>query len=253
MNTTKIALITGGGRGLGCDMALKVAARGLDLLITYNTQQEAAEAVAGEIRALGRKAAVFQLDTRQTASFEAFFKEVGAYLQGAYGEARFDVLVNNAGTGIYKPFTETTEADFDEMMEVHLKGVYFLSQKALPYLRDGGRIINISSGLARFSFPGSSAYGSMKGGVETYTRYLAKELAGRKITANVVAPGAVATDFGNGENRDNLKKRELVSNLTALGRVGVPEDIGGVVAFLCSEDARWINGQRIEVAGGIML
>lgn len=253
MTTPKIALITGGGRGLGRDMALKVAARGLDLLITYNTQQEAAEAVAGEIRALGRKAAVFQLDTRQTASFEAFFKEVRAYLQGAYGEARFDVLVNNAGTGIYKPFTETTEADFDEMMEVHLKGVYFLSQKALPYLRDGARIINISSGLARFSFPGSSAYGSMKGGVETFTRYLAKELAGRKITANVVAPGAVATDFGNGENRDNLKKRELVAGLTALGRVGVPEDIGGVVAFLCSEDARWINGQRIEVAGGIML
>lgn len=253
MTTPKIALITGGGRGLGRDMALKVAARGLDLILTYNTRREAAEAVAAEIRALGRKAAVFQLDTRHIASFEDFFKEVGAYLHETYGEARFDILVNNAGTGIYKPFVETTEADFDEMLQVHLKGVYFLCQKALPYLRDGGRIINISSGLARFSFPGSSAYGSMKGGVETFTRYLAKELAGRKITANSVAPGAVGTDFGNGENRTNLKKRELVSNLTALGRVGEPEDIGGVVAFLCTEDARWINGQRLEVAGGIML
>lgn len=253
MNTHKIALVTGASRGLGRDMALKIAGRGLDLLLTYHTQKAAAEAVAEEVRATGQKAAVFRLDTRKTAAFGTFFEQVERYLQAEYGQARFDVLVNNAGTGIYKPFTETTEADFDEMMEVHLKGVYFLTQKALPYLRDGGRIINISSGLARFTFPGSSAYASMKGGVDVFTRYLAKELAGRKIAANSVAPGAVGTDFGNGENLRNLKKRELVTGLTALGRVGVPEDIGGVVAFLCTEDARWINGQRIEVAGGIML
>jgi NAD(P)-dependent dehydrogenase (short-subunit alcohol dehydrogenase family) len=253
MDTTKIALVTGASRGLGRDMALRIAERGLDLIITYHTQPAAAEAVAAEIRALGRKARTFRLDTREIGSFEAFFQEVGRYLKEAYGQLRFDVLVNNAGTGIYKPFTETTEADFDEMMQVHLKGVYFLTQKALPYLNDGGRIINISSGLARFTFPGSSAYASMKGGVDVFTRYLAKELAGRKITANSVAPGAVGTDFGNGENLRNLKKRELVAGLTALGRVGVPEDIGGVVAFLCTDDARWINGQRLEVSGGIML
>ena len=253
MNTNKIALVTGASRGLGRDMALKIAQRGLDLLLTYHTQKEAAEAVAAEIRETGRKAGVLRLDTRDTSSFAAFFEQAARYLEGTYGQARFDVLVNNAGTGIYKPFVETTEADFDEMMQVHLKGVYFLTQKALPYLNDGGRIINISSGLARFTFPGSSAYASMKGGVDVFTRYLAKELAGRKITANSVAPGAVGTDFGNGENLRNLKKRELVAGLTALGRVGVPEDIGGVVAFLCTDDAHWINGQRLEVSGGIML
>ena len=253
MNTTKIALVTGASRGLGRDMALRIAQRGLDLLLTYHTQKEAAEAVAAEIRETGRKAGVLRLDTRDTSSFGAFFEQAARYLEDTYGQARFDVLVNNAGTGIYKPFVETTEADFDEMLQVHLKGVYFLTQKALPYLNDGGRIINISSGLARFTFPGSSAYASMKGGVDVFTRYLAKELAGRKITANSVAPGAVGTDFGNGENLRNLKKRELVTGLTALGRVGVPEDIGGVVAFLCTDDARWINGQRLEVSGGIML
>ena len=253
MNTTKIALVTGASRGLGRDMALRIAQRGLDLLLTYHTQKEAAEAVASEIRETGRKAGVLRLDTRDTSSFGAFFEQAARYLEDTYGQARFDVLVNNAGTGIYKPFVETTEVDFDEMLQVHLKGVYFLTQKALPYLNDGGRIINISSGLARFTFPGSSAYASMKGGVDVFTRYLAKELAGRKITANSVAPGAVGTDFGNGENLRNLKKRELVAGLTALGRVGVPEDIGGVVAFLCTDDARWINGQRLEVSGGIML
>ena len=253
MNTNKIALVTGASRGLGREMALRIAQRGLDLILTYHTQKEAAEAVAAEIRETGRKAGVLRLDTRDTSSFGFFFEQAARYLEDTYGQARFDVLVNNAGTGIYKPFVETTEADFDEMMQVHLKGVYFLTQKALPYLNDGGRIINISSGLARFTFPGSSAYASMKGGVDVFTRYLAKELAGRKITANSVAPGAVGTDFGNGENLRNLKKRELVAGLTALGRVGVPEDIGGVVAFLCTDDAHWINGQRLEVSGGIML
>ena len=253
MNTNKIALVTGASRGLGREMALRIAQRGLDLILTYHTQKEAAEAVAAEIRETGRKAGVLRLDTRDTSSFGFFFEQAARYLEDTYGQARFDVLVNNAGTGIYKPFVETTEADFDEMMQVHLKGVYFLTQKALPYLNDGGRIINISSGLARFTFPGSSAYASMKGGVDVFTRYLAKELAGRKITANSVAPGAVGTDFGNGENLRNLKKRELVAGLTALGRVGVPEDIGGVVASLCTDDAHWINGQRLEVSGGIML
>lgn len=162
-------------------------------------------------------------------------------------------MINNADTGIYKPFLETTESDFDEMMNIHIKGVYFLTQHAVPLLANGGGIINISSGMARFSLPGSSAYASMKGAVDIFTRYLAKELSNKKIRANVVAPGAVATDFGGGENKENEKKRALISQNTALGRVGEPEDIGGIVAFLCSEDARWINGQRIEASGGIML
>ncbi|MBC7000117.1 SDR family oxidoreductase [Cytophaga sp. FL35] len=251
--STKIALITGGSRGLGRDMALSVAAKGVDIIFTYHSNEEAANKVVKEIKELGRKAKAFQLDTSDISQFDAFFLRLQTYLQGEYGTVKFDYLVNNAGTGIYKPFLETTEEDFDEMLNIHLKGVYFLSQKAVPFLNEGGRIINISSGLARFSLPKSSAYASAKGGVEVFTRYLAKELADKKIAANVVAPGAVGTDFGGGENKTNEQKIKTISNLTALGRVGEPEDIGGVVAFLCSDDARWINGQRIEVSGGILL
>lgn len=250
---TKIALITGGSRGLGRDMALSVAAKNVDIIFTYHSNEEAANKVVKEIEELGRKAKAFQLDTSDISQFDAFFLQLQTYLQEEYGTVKFDYLVNNAGTGIYKPFLETTEEDFDEMLNIHLKGVYFLSQKAVPFLNEGGRIINISSGLARFSLPKSSAYASAKGGVEVFTRYLAKELADKKIAANVVAPGAVGTDFGGGENKTNEQKIKTISNLTALGRVGEPEDIGGVVAFLCSDDARWINGQRIEVSGGILL
>lgn len=253
MSTNKIALVTGGSRGLGRNMALRIAEKGLDVILTYHSNKEAANGVVQAIEQLGQKAVAFQLDTSDTNGFEVFFKKVSDYLSKAFNKNTFDYLINNAGTGIYKPFLETTEDDFDEMMNIHIKGVYFLSQQAVPLLSDGGGIINISSGLARFTLPGSSAYASMKGAVEVFTKYLAKELSNRKIRANVVAPGAVATDFGGGENKENDKKRALISKNTALGRVGEPEDIGGIVAFLCTEDARWINGQRIEASGGIML
>ena len=253
MEHKKIALVTGGSRGLGKNMALRLADKGIDVILTYHRNQADAQDVVAQVEGKGQKAKAFQLDTTDVSGFNDFFKQVSDYLAETYSEAHFDYLINNAGTGIYKPFLQTTERDFDEMMNIHLKGVYFLTQKAVPLLRDGGGIINISSGLARFSLPGSSAYASMKSGVETFTKYLAKELGERKIRANVVAPGAVATDFGGGENKNNDKKRSIISNNTALGRVGEPEDIGGIVAFLCTDDAHWINGQRIEAAGGMML
>lgn len=253
MSGEKIALITGGSRGLGKDMAINLAKKGIDIIITYHSNKTAADQVVSEIKNLGRQAQSFQLDTAKTDTFNQFFKNVSDYLKTTTGQETFDFLINNAGIGIYTPFVETTEAQFDELMNVHFKGVYFLTQKALNYLNDGSRIINISSGLARFTLPNSSAYASIKGAVDVFTRYLAKELAHRQITANVVAPGAIATDFGGGENKTNEKKRQLISNATALGRVGEPEDIGGIVAFLCSEDAHWINGQRIEASGGIFL
>lgn len=253
MKSNKIALITGGSRGLGANMALTIAKKGIDVIITYRSNREAADTIVSEITEMGRNAVAFPLNTIECGSFDDFFKRVSHYLEKQYGTSKFDFLINNAGTGIYRPFLETSEAEFDEMMNVHLKGVYFLTQTAVPYLNEGGSIINISSGLARFSLQGSSAYASMKGGVEVFTRYLAKELGDRKISANVVAPGAVATDFGGGINKNNEEKRKLIAENTALGRVGLPEDIGGVVAFLCSEEAGWINGQRIEVSGGILL
>jgi NAD(P)-dependent dehydrogenase (short-subunit alcohol dehydrogenase family) len=253
MTQQKIALITGGSRGLGKDMAIHIAQKGIDVILTYHSNKAAAMEVVARIEKAGQKARAFQLDTSVINGFRGFFDQVSAYLEKTYGHQNFDFLINNAGTGIYQPFMETSEEQFDEMMNVHLKGVYFLTQTAVPYLNDGAGIINISSGLARFTFPNSSAYASMKGAVDVFTRYLAKELGPRKIRANVVAPGAIATDFGGGENKTNEQKRKLVSAVTALGRIGEPEDIGGVVAFLCTEEAKWINGQRIEVSGGTML
>ena len=253
MTKTKIALVTGGSRGLGRDMAINLAKKGIDVLITYNSNKSAADEVVAQLKSMGRKAKAFQLNVTGIGLFDSFFDAVTAYLKEEYDSTSFDFLINNAGTGLYIPFLETTEEQFDEMMNIHIKGVYFLTQKAVKFMNDGGRIINISSGLARFTLPKSSAYASMKGAVEVFTRYLAKELAYRKIAANVVAPGAVATDFGNGENKTNMEKRKVVSNFTALGRVGEPEDIGGVVAFLCTDEAYWINGQRIEVSGGMSL
>ena len=253
MERAKIAIVTGGSRGLGRNMAMKLAEKNIDIIITYHTNKKAADEVVLQVGKMGRKATAFQLDTGNIKMFDRFFEDVTKYLTEETGSPKFDFLINNAGTGIYIPFLETTEEQFDEMMNLHIKGVYFLTQKAVKYMNDGGRIINISSGLARFTLPKSSAYASMKGAVEVFTRYLAKELSHRKIAANVVAPGAVATDFGNGENKTNMEKRKVVSNFTALGRVGEPEDIGGVVAFLCTNEAYWINGQRIEVAGGISL
>lgn len=249
----KTALVTGGSRGLGRDMVINLAKKGIDIILTYNSNKAEADHAVAAVQALGQKAAAFQLNTSDIKSFNGFFKEVADHLQKNTGSTSFDFLINNAGTALYAPFAETTEEQFDAVMNIHFKGVYFLTQKALPYINNGGRIINISSGLARFSFPGSSAYGAMKGAVEVLTRYLAKELGARGIAANVVAPGPIATDFGGGRVRDNQELNAQLSSQTALGRVGIAEDIGGVVAFLCSEEGRWINGQRIEVAGGIIL
>lgn len=251
--SNKIALVTGGSRGLGKNMALKLAEKGSDVILTYHSNKEEAEKVVAEIAELGQKAFALQLDAGNISSFDAFFQNVAAHLTEATGKPNFDFLINNAGTALYSPFAETTEEQVDEIINIHYKGVFFLTQKALPLLNDGGRIINISSGLARFSYSGSSAYGSMKGAVEVLTRYLAKELGSRGISANVVAPGAIETDFGGGHVRDNEDVNAQIAGLTALGRVGLPDDIGGIVAFLCSEEARWINGQRIEASGGIFL
>ena len=250
---SKIAVLTGGSRGLGRDMVLNLAKKGIDVVFTYNSNKQKADEVLSEIQSLGQKAVAFQLDTGNVKSFDGFFQEVTNHLKENTGSTNFDFLINNAGTALHALFAETTEEQFDEIMNIHYKGVFFLTQKALPFMNDGGRIINISSGLARFAFPGSSAYGSMKGAIEVLTRYLAKELGSRGIAANIVAPGAIETDFGDGQVRDNKELNAQVASFTALGRVGLPEDIGGVVAFLCTKEARWINGQRIEVSGGMML
>lgn len=249
----KIALVTGGSRGLGRDMVINLAKKGIDVVFTYNSNKVAADEVVAKVQSLGQKAVAFQLNTSDVSTFDNFFTDVTSHLQENTGSTNFDFLINNAGTALYTPFEETTEEQFDDIINIHFKGVFFLTQKALPYLNDGGRIINISSGLARFSFSSSSAYGATKGAIEVLTRYLAKELGFRSIAANVVAPGAIETDFGSGRVRDNKEINDQVASATALGRVGLPEDIGGVVAFLCTNDAKWINGQRIEVSGGMML
>lgn len=249
----KIAIVTGGSRGLGKDMALKLAEKGRDLILTYYSKEDEAGEVVAQIEKMGRKAVALQLDTAKSEAFPAFAENVKSALNETFGAEKFDFLVNNAGVGLQKSFMETTEAEFDKMVDIHLKGVFFLTQKLLPLMNDGGRIINISSGLARFSFPGASAYASAKGGVEVLTRYMAKELGERRIAVNVVAPGAIETDFGGGAVRDNAQMNAAIAEQTALGRAGLPEDIGGVVASLLSEDNRWINAQRIEASGGMLI
>lgn len=251
--TTPVAIITGGSRGLGRNMALQAARRGIDVLLTYRSNRKEAEAVVAEIEQSGRKAAALQLDVGVASSFDAFIEQVRAALKKQWQRERFDFLVNNAGVGAHASFAETTEAQFDELMKIHLKGPFFLTQKLLPLLADGGRIVNISSGLARFALPGYAAYAAMKGAIEVLTRYQAKELGGRGIAVNVVAPGAIETDFGGGAVRDNKELNAFVASVTALGRVGQPDDIGGVVASLLSPENRWINAQRIEASGGMFL
>ncbi|GAA0743466.1 SDR family NAD(P)-dependent oxidoreductase [Gaetbulibacter jejuensis] len=248
----KTAIITGGSRGLGRDMALNLAQDGVNIIFSYHSNQNKANEVISEIEAMGQKAAAFPFDANNPKSGQDFINKATNYLQQENGSKNFDFLINNAGTGTFNLVPDTTEVQFDEMMNIHLKSVYFLTQAAIPYLNKGGRIINISSGLARFSLPGMSAYAMMKGGIEVFTRYLAKELGKRNITANVIAPGAIATDFAGGSNKDK-EKADLISSITALGRVGKAEDIGGTVAFLCSKKAGWINGQRIEVSGGMLV
>jgi NAD(P)-dependent dehydrogenase (short-subunit alcohol dehydrogenase family) len=250
-NKKKIALITGGSRGLGKDMALRLAEKGIDVVLTYNSKADEANEVVSQIEQSGQKAATLQLNTGDIKNFGGFAEQLQNVLQATFGTTRFDYLVNNAGIGGYSPIANVTEDMFDELLNIHFKGVYFFTQKMLPLMNDGGGIVNVSSGLTRIAVPGSSVYASMKGAIEVLTRYQAKELGARGIRVNVIAPGAVMTDFGGGHLRNDAELQKFISNVTALGRPGVAEDIGGVVAFLCTEDARWINAQRIEVAGGM--
>lgn len=251
--TYKIALITGGSRGLGKSTALAMARQGMDVVLTYQTQQGMAQAVVDDIAAMGRQAVALPLDVAKAATFAAFANQLNEALQQRWQRARFDFLVNNAGTGIHAPFAETTEQMFDDMVNIHLKSTFFLTQALLPLINDGGRIVNISSGLARFALPGYSAYAAMKGGIEVLTRYMAKELGARQIAVNTVAPGAIETDFGQGLVRDNQAVNDYIAGQTALGRVGVAEDIGPMIASLLSESHRWVNAQRIEVSGGMLI
>ncbi|WEK34609.1 MAG: SDR family oxidoreductase [Candidatus Pseudobacter hemicellulosilyticus] len=252
MSTNKIAVVTGGSRGLGKNMSLHLAGKGVDVILTYNSNEADAKETVAAIQALGRKAAAIQLSTSDTSGFESFFSRLSAVLQQEFGRDRFDYLVNNAGIGINAPFAETTEEQFDQLMNIQFRSVFFLTQRALPLLNNGGGIVNISTGLARFSTPGYAAYASMKGAIETLTKYQAKELGARGIRVNVVAPGPIATEFGGG-HLVNPQVQQALGGLTALGRIGQPDDIGRVVAFLCSEEAGWVNAQRIEVSGGMNL
>ena len=251
--TTRIALITGASRGLGRNAALKLAESGVDVILTYKGSENEARAVVKQIEAVGRRALALQLDVGVSNSFGAFAARVTAELARIWQRTKFDYLVNNAGIGAHGSIAETTEEQFDLMYNIHLKGTFFLTQKLLPLIEDGGRIVNTSSGLARFSLPGYAAYAAMKGGIEVLTRYMAKELGPRGITVNTLAPGAIETDFGGGAVRDNPQINAQIAGMTALGRVGVPDDIGGAVVALLSDGNRWLNGQRIEVSGGIFL
>lgn len=253
MAKSKIALVTGGSRGLGENMAINLAKKGLDVVLTYQSNKVEADKTVQEIESLGQKACALQLDVSQVGSFDAFVDQVKKVINSHFEVDHIDYLVNNAGIGINAPITETTEEQFDILVDIHFKGAFFLTQKLLPIMANGGGIVNISSGLARFSFPGYSVYGALKAAMETLTRYQAKELGARQIRSNIVAPGAIETDFGGGTNKTDEGKRTAIANFTALGRVGIPSDIGGVVAFLCTEDAKWVNGQRIEVSGGMMM
>ncbi|MDH1264761.1 SDR family oxidoreductase [Pseudomonas sp. GD03944] len=251
--TRKIALITGASRGLGRNTALHLAAQGVDIIGTYRSNAADAQSLVSEVEKLGARALVLPLDVSQSGQFAAFAAEVAAGLQHTFGRNQFDFLVNNAGMGVHASFAETSEAQFDELVSVHLKGPFFLTQHLLPLIADQGRILNISSGLARFSLPGYAAYATMKGGIEVLTRYLAKELGPRGISVNVLAPGAIETDFGGGVVRDNSEVNAFIASNTAQGRVGLPDDIGGAIAVLLGDGGRWITGQRIEASGGMYL
>jgi NAD(P)-dependent dehydrogenase (short-subunit alcohol dehydrogenase family) len=249
----KIALVTGGSRGIGRESALRLADKGLDVILTYHQAEDRAKEVQALIEAKGQKAAILQLNTGALKTFPEFVDQLKSVLHNHFNTSHFDYLINNAGQGGYKPIGELTEDFFDDLLNVHFKGVVFLTQALIPLLHNGGGIVNISSGLTRVSVPRSSVYASLKSAVETFTRYLAKELGPKAIRANVVAPGAIMTDFGGGHLRGNEDLQKMVTSVTALGRPGVAEDIGGVVAMLCTEDARWVNAQRIEASGGMQV
>lgn len=249
----KIAIVTGGSRGLGKNAVEKLAEKGIDVILTYHRQAQAAQDVVESVKAKGGKAVAIQLNAGESSRFEAFVAEVKTQLQQIWQRDTFDYLVNNAGVGLHEAFTETTEEQFDLMMNLHLKGPFFLTQKLLPVMTDGGRILNVSSGLARFALPGSSAYAIMKGAVEVLTRYQAKELGARGITVNVLAPGAIETDFSGGIVRDNPEVNKMVAGNTALGRAGLPDDIGDMVALMLSDEAGWMTAQRVEASGGMFI
>ncbi|MDD7886015.1 SDR family NAD(P)-dependent oxidoreductase [Flavivirga sp. 57AJ16] len=253
MNQSKIALVTGGSRGLGKDMALNLAKKGLDLIITYHSNEAAAKEVVSEVAEIGQKAMALQLDVAEYSEYEPFFKKLSDVLQESYNTSTIDYLINNAGSIAPAPYISATIDEFKDMIHIHLMGPFFIAQNALQIMNDGGGIVNISTGLTRFTTPGFATYASMKGGLEILTKYQAKELGERKIRVNSVAPGAIETDIMGGAVRDNAELNKALAEDTALGRVGVPSDVGSVVAFLCTEDAKWINGQRIEVSGGANL
>jgi NAD(P)-dependent dehydrogenase (short-subunit alcohol dehydrogenase family) len=248
--TGRVALITGASRGLGRSIALHLARHGTDIIGTYRSRRDEADGAAAEIRALGRTALMLPLDVADSATFAAFVATLRDGLRTSFGREQLDILVNNAGLGIHASFAETTEAQFDELVRTHVKGPFFLTQALLPVIADGGRILNVSTGLARFTLPGYAAYASAKGAVEVLTRYLAKELGGRGIRVNVIAPGAIESDFAGGAVRDNADVNRLVAGTIALGRVGLPDDIGQAAAAILSEGFAWANGTRIEVSGG---
>jgi len=251
--TRKIALITGASRGLGKNAALHLAAQGIDIIGTYHSNAAEAQAVASEIERLGSRAVMLQLDVGKSSTFAAFSAEVGKSLKATFARDTFDFLVNNAGIGLASSFAEASEEQFDQLMNIHLKGPFFLTQGLLTLIADQGRIINVSSGLTRFSMAGFGIYAMMKGGLEVLTRYQALELGPRGIRVNTLAPGAIETDFGGGFVRDTPQINEHIAGQTALGRVGVPDDIGGAISMLLAEGSGWINGQRIEASGGIHL
>jgi NAD(P)-dependent dehydrogenase (short-subunit alcohol dehydrogenase family) len=251
--TQKIALITGGSRGLGPNTAESLARKGVDVVITYHSREDQARAVTAAIEAVGRKAVALQLDAGAVGRFDDFAGKFKRALRDIWGRDRFDFLINNAGISHHNSIEKTTAAELDALYNVHFKGVFLLTQKLLPLINDGGRIVNFSSGLTRIIFPGSAPYASMKGAIEVLTKYMARELGPRGIAVNVVAPGAIATDFSGGMVRDNPDVNKRVADMTALGRAGLPDDIGPMIASLLSEDNRWVNAQRIEVSGGMSI
>ena len=253
MVQNKIVLVTGGSRGLGKNMAISLAKKGLDVIVTYKSNKDGALAVVKEIEEIGNKAFAMQLNVDDIANFDLFFINLKKNLKEFLNVEKFDFLVNNAGVGTYETIENTTEDQFNNLVNIHFKAPFFITQKALPFLNTNGGVVNISTGLTRFSLPGYAAYAAAKGAVEVLSRYLAKELGDKKIRVNTVAPGAIETDFGGGVVRDNKDLNNFIGSQTALGRVGVPSDIGSVVAFLCTDDAEWINAQRIEVSGGQMI
>lgn len=252
-NTTKIALVTGGSRGLGRNSAIALSKKGIDVIVTYNKEQELADSVVHEIESNGAKGYAMKLDAGDVSSFEAFRSQLQAVLKEQWNRNHIDFLVNNAGFGINAPIADTTVEQFDSLMNVHFKGVFFLTQTLLPVMNDHGGIVNISTGLTRFSMKGSAAYAAMKGAIEVLTKYMAQELGERGIRVNVVAPGAIATDFGGGRIKSNQNLRDHIGSITALGRAGEADDIGGVVAALCTPELAWVNAQRIEASGGMLL